>query len=304
MADAGVLQKTAAPGPVEADVEARIAAGATRFELVALVDLLLEMGYGIDDLFFESYPATVSQESLVHGVEFRTEPSRQVVVTLNMGLLGAQSPLPSYFQKVMDSGSIDEEAFITFVRFFEHSVLRSFVLGLYPERSPAFFKDWEETQRCYLKLIGPASIGTLHWLFQIIFPELGVEVERAALRRDLAADPLRLGGAVLGGGGTLGGRASVPVAGFAVRLTSDEETTSRSRPWAEEVHRRLRAVIFPVLEDGDLDLDIVLVIRGQRAFARLQSGGYLGFDRIRGGEERHRVVKIFRGGVPRTSARA
>jgi hypothetical protein len=44
-----------------------------------------------------------------------------------------------------------------------------------------------------------------------------------------------------------------------------------------------------------MDLEIVLVIRAQKTWAKLDSESYLGYDKIRGGEEDYRRITIFSG---------
>jgi hypothetical protein len=44
-----------------------------------------------------------------------------------------------------------------------------------------------------------------------------------------------------------------------------------------------------------MDLEIILVIRTQKTWAKLKSDSYLGYDKIRGGEESYRRIRIFTG---------
>lgn len=282
-----------------AELERRIAEDVGRFDIIALLDLLAELGYRQDDIFFESNISTASQARLLHAIEFRKEPIEQVIVTVNLGLLGPQGPIPSYFHSALETGAVDEEQFTTFLRFFDHVLIQRFILSAYPERDPSIFKDWEETKRCYLDIVGLTSLTTLHWLFQGVFPELGVDVNHGVARRELMTEGVRLGTTKIGDGTALGGKSAVPVRSVEVRLICEEDETSTGRPWAEEARQRLTTGIFPILEHTTLELWITLVIRSQRGFAQLRQGSYLGFDRIRGGAERHRVVLVHKGQVPR-----
>jgi hypothetical protein len=281
--------------------EARVAREAHEFDLVPLLDLLLHMGYRPEEFVFQSHFTHVSQPGLVHSVEFRGEPIRQVVITVNLGLLDPKGPLPSYFTKLLEHGNIDEQAFLRFLHFFDHFVIRNFLKSVYPESDPAIHKDWEGTKRHYLSLLGLRSTSTLHAIFQGIFPELGVFVGRGSIGRDLTVECLRLGSGVLGRT-SLGARSTVPVTAAEVTLYCEEEYTEQGRPWADEIQRRLASTIFPILRDAGLDLMLTLVIWSQRGWAQLKPGSYLGFDRIRGGEARRRVVVIHRGQIPRKEA--
>ncbi|HVY62700.1 MAG TPA: hypothetical protein VHF22_13665, partial [Planctomycetota bacterium] len=207
--------------------------------------------------------------------------------------------LPSYFFQLLESANIDEEAMTAFVGFFDHAILAEFLGSIYPENDPAIFRDWEATKRSHLALLATRSLCTLHWLFQLVFPELGVATGRGTLKRKVRVEPLRLGKAVLGkGGGALGGTSTVPVPGIDVMLTSEQDYTDDDKPWADEIRRRLNALVFPALGDTNMDLLIRLTIRSQRGWAQLGRGSYLGFDRLRGGPERNRVVVVHRGPIP------
>ena len=284
-------------------LEALVVERATRFEPIALVEVLAHLGYRPEEMLFRSHLGSVSQAGFVHGVEFRRHPIRQVVVTLNMGLLGPQSPLPSYWDSLFEQVEIDEEALLAFLRFFDHQLLQRFLLATIPERDPTVFKDFEGIKRSYLRLLGVKSIGTLHWLFERIFPELGVKVDRGALTRVVRLDGTRLGSSILGGGAVLGGWSRMPVPGYHVTMFCDEEHTEFGRPWADEVRRRLDGLVFPAIEEAALDLKVSLVIRSEKVWAQLKPSSYLGFDRIKGGARRNREVQIWKGVVTPETAK-
>jgi hypothetical protein len=46
-----------------------------------------------------------------------------------------------------------------------------------------------------------------------------------------------------------------------------------------------------------IDLEILLVIRAQKRWARLHPESYLGYDKIRGGQANYRQIRIFRGAL-------
>jgi hypothetical protein len=281
----------------DADCESEVERRAAGFDLIPLIDLLFSMGYRPEDLVFESNFNQTSRPNLIERVAFVKEPIRHVVITVNFGLLDPKSPLPSYFTKLLEVGNIDDEAFLAFLRFFDHLILRNYFNAVYPERDRTIYKSWENTKRCYLSLLGLRSPATIHWLFQSVFPELGVEVGRGTIGRDLRVQQVTLGESRLGAA-ALGARSTVAVTAAEVTLYCEEESTPQGTPWADEIRKRLAAVIFPVLADGGLDLKLSLVIWSQRGWAQLKPGSYLGFDRIRGGEAKRRTVLIHRGQVP------
>ena len=286
-------------------VKAEIARRASEFDPAALVHLLAWLGYRPEEVLFESAVREVSQSALVQKVDFRSEPVKQAVVTLNVGLLGTQSPLPSYFKRILEDADVDDQAFTDFLRFFDHRLLDNWLRSIYPERDGGIFKDFEKTKQSYLRLLGLRSVSTVHWIVALAFPELGTTVERDTVTRVLQLDGARLGACELGGGAVLGGWARTPVPGFLVTLYADEEHTEFGRPWAEEVRRRLDALVFPALAEAAVELRVMLVIRSEKVWAQLRPGSYLGFDRMKGGVRKNREVQVFKGkvelGAPRSA---
>ncbi len=275
-------------------LEARVAASAAGFEPVALLALLAWLGRAPEEILFESSIGDVSQPALFQSVAFERA---QVTVTLNMGLLGTQSVLPSYFKRILEDADVDDESFTDFLRFFDHRLLEGWLHSLAPERDRKIFRDFERTKASYVRLLGLRSTSTMHWLVALAYPELGVRVEPSTMKRMVKLEGARLGHCELGGGAVLGGRARAPVPGFLVTLYADEEHTELGRPWAEEVKRRLDALVFPAVREAALELKVVLVIRSEKVWARLGPGSYLGFDRVRGGVRRNREIQVFNGRV-------
>ncbi len=265
------------------------------FDPSALILLLSHLGYRPEEILFESAAREVSQPSLVQKVEFRAEPVKQAIVTLNTGLLGTQSPLPSYFKRILEDADLDEQSFTDFLRFFDHRLLDAWLRSIYPEHDPQIFRDFEKTKQSYLRLLGLASVSTLHWLMELTYPELGVTVEKGTIMRSVQLEGARLGGCDLGGSAVLGGWMRGPVPGFLVTLYADEEHTEFGRPWAEEVMRRLERFVFPAVAEAAIELKVVLVIRSEKVWAQLRPGSYLGFDRMKGGKRANREIQVFKG---------
>src|ERR1700735_4499126 len=87
--------------PAAPTFEERLTREASRFELKPLVDLLRAHGYPRELILCES-SSKGRGTSIVQAVTFRERPVRGVLVTLNIGLLGDNSLLPSYFQQVIE----------------------------------------------------------------------------------------------------------------------------------------------------------------------------------------------------------
>lgn len=286
------------------ELEEKVAQRIDEFDILSLLRLLMSMNYSPEEITFTSHNSICSQPGLIHSIEFRREPVREAVITMNMGLLGAQSPLPAYFRKKMEIDVVSERLFIDFIGYFDHHLIRDYICNIYPEINRFFFPDWELTKRRYLQILNLKSLGTLHWLFQTVFPEIGVRVENAVLSSDMQTQPVRLGKTVLGNDAVFGNKTSVALHGRRVTLYSDEEMTDTRVPWPKEIKNRIEGLIFPVLHPTGIDLEISLILKSQKRWVRLHTETYLGYDRIRSAEDTYRRIRIFRGHVGETSRTA
>jgi hypothetical protein len=278
-------------------LEREIASRIREFDVLALLRLLQALGFEPQEIQFASHHSTTSQVGLIHDIEFLHEPVRLVRIILNMGLLSSQSPLPSYFMKKMDTGEVDTRSFVDFIGYFDHLSLQGYLEQIYPETNRHLFPDWPRTKRRYLHLLNLRSCVTLHWLFQSVFPELGLSVERVSLPRGVKTTPLRLGEVTLGSDAVFGKKTSIPVLGRRVTLLTDAELTDSGQPWPAEIKRRLEEIILPILAAVGMDLEVLLVVQAQKSWAKLQEESYLGYDKLQGGQDLHRRIKVFSGYV-------
>jgi hypothetical protein len=279
------------------DLEAAIASRIYDFDIISLLYLLKNMQYSFEEIRFRSHNGICSQAGLIHDITFRQEPMREVVITLNMGLLGAQSPLPSYLRKKMESQDMGGSLPVQFIGFFDHILLRDYLCNIYPEINSHFFPNWELTKSRYLQILNLQSIAVLHWLFQIVFPEIGVKVENSVLTSEIQTRSILLGKTLLGEDAVFGRTTRVPIIGRRVTLFSEEEMTDTQIPWPREIKNRLTGLLFPVLQAAGIDLEIFLVLKSQKRWVRLDAETYLGYDRIRSSEDSYRRVHIFRGHI-------
>ncbi len=279
-----------------AELEGRLRARLGAFDVSALVQVLFDAGYTQDELRFAGHLSIVSQPCLVHDVQLSAEP-RFARIELNLGLLAAQSPMPGYFFKRLDSPGFDAGSFVQFIGFFDHALIGSFVRAVYPELNRQLFPDWELARRRDLQLTNLRAPSTLHWLFQTTFPELDVRIEKANLGRDVRSDAMRLGSAVLGGDAVFGARATVPVLGRRISLFAESDRAGTGRPWAAEIEDRLSTILFPILGEVGVDLEVVLVIRERETWAQLSAQSFLGYDSVQGGEASYRRIVLHSGYV-------
>jgi hypothetical protein len=279
-------------------IEVRIAERIHSFDLPALLDLLETCGYTRDEIEFRSHRSMLSHGHLVQAIAFERSPRRRVVITVNLGLLSTQSPLPSFFFKAMDQ--IAHDKLEDFLGYFDHHLLHARLAGYSPERDEALVGD-KAVAEDRLQLLRPKSPSSLHWLCTRIFPEAEVKVRRTTQRKSFPSAGLRLGSATLGVGSAVGGFATIPQSSLEVSLFLDDPLAGDGTPWALEARRRLDSQLLPRLEDGTLFLTVTLTLRGHFSHASLKNNSHLAYDPLVGGPERDHTVVLFSGNVSQGS---
>lgn len=277
----------------DAIFEERVRQSARRFGIKPLIDLLLAHGYRREQLLFESNREG-GATSLVHAVEFRTGGA-DVLITVNLGLLGDNALLPSYVLREVER-SPDPQRFYDFIRFFDHRLIDNYVRASWPEDDPHVYGDYTLLCRAALKLVGLDSVSSLHWFVQHLFPELGVRVRRGAFPSSTHSHACRTGISRLDGSSVIGRLYETEAQGFLIELVSDEEAYDHKLTWAAVVRSRLHERCLPVLEPFRLPVRVVLTVLSHASWARLESAseettGYLGYDRVMAKtDSRHSVV--------------
>ena len=279
------------------DLERQISKRVHAFDIISLIRLLVSMGYSQDEIRFKSHNSLCSQPGLIHDITFRQKPLREVAIELNMGLLNAQSPLPSYFRRKIEDDVAGRRRFEDFMGFLDHHLIKDYIHNIYPEINRSYFPCWELTKRRYIELLDLKSCTALHWLFQIVFPEIGVNVEKISLDREIRIIPIQLGNSALGNDAVFGRKAQVLVHGRRITLYSEDDVTDTQVPWPREIKNRLNGLIFPVLQPTGIDLEVNLVLKSQKRWAKLHQEAYLGYDRIRNGTESYRRINVFKGHI-------
>jgi len=263
--------------------EQEVFANAQRYDLAALIAALRGLGYSDDAIEFRSNQTTLHQAAVIDSVCFLREPSPRAIVTVNLSLLSPQSPLPTYFQKILEEES-SSSTLSGFLNFFSHRLIRGDVLGMFPDRDPSLFQNFSQTKRQLLSLLGWRSLSTTHWIFQSVFPELEVAIRRTVLARTLRTRGLILGEWTLGDGSVAGGTATVPTSAIGVTLYCDEPVTGTGEPWGNAAKSRLHGLLFPLLRSHGFFLEVQLVFRDQSSFLVLSEGRFLGYEPIYAGE--------------------
>lgn len=280
---------------VDRTFEQRVRERARSFALGPLVELLVGHGYRREQLLFESNREG-GATSLVHAIEFR---GSEVLITVNLGLLGDNTLLPSYFLREVER-SPDPQRFYDFIRFFDHRLIENYIRATWPEQDPRVYGDYTLLCTAVLKLVGLDSLSSVQWFMQTAFPELGVRVTRGAFPDSTTSHACRTGISRLDGSSVIGRVYETEAEGFLVHLVSDEEAYDRHRNWAAVVRSRLNERCLPVLAPFRLPLRVVLTVLSHASWARLESPkaattGYLGYDRIRDKTDSQHSVVIWSG---------
>ncbi len=278
---------------VQAPVEQRIRQRIRSFDIPALLELLGASGYGDAELEYRSHRTTVHQSHLVHDIQFIHQPRKRIIITVNVGLLSAQSPLPSFLMRTMDE--LDHDRLERFIGYFDHRLLQECFAGLYPERDGTLLPGWPEAAKDRLRLLRPTCPSTLHWLFRRIFPETEISVRREVRHQQVPAREMRLGASALGEGDSMGGFASIPTGGMEVRICCDEPFASNGVTWAVEALRRFETELAPLLSESVLMLTVLLVLRDREGFLRLERESHLGYDPLQGVPVHTQQVLLFSG---------
>lgn len=294
------LSISSLPPPVAsaANFEDRVRAQARAFSLKALLDLLAHHGYARETILFQGNPDG-GATSLVHAVDFPAGGGVRVLITVNLGLLGDNSLLPSYFLREIET-SRDPERFYDFIRFFDHRLIENHIRAVWPEDDTRVYGDYGFVQSAFLKLAGFSSVSSLHWFVQMLFPELRVRVERGAFSATTQSHACRTGESRLDGSSVIGRSYESEAQGFLVELITEEEIDDRGRSWASALRERLAERLLPVLAPFRIPLAIVLRVLTHASWARLEAAagsreGYLGYDRIEAEVESGHSVVLFRG---------
>lgn len=288
----------------ETPLEQRIREHIRGFDIPALLDVLATAGYGDAEIEYRGHRTTVHQSHLVHDIEFIHQPSKRVIITVNVGLLSAQSPLPSFMMRTLEQ--LDHDRLERFIGYFDHRLLREFFAGLYPERDESLLPGWSEAARERLRLLHPSSPSTLHWLFSKVYPEAELSIRREVRHHRIPAREMRLGATTLGEGDAVGGFASLPTGGMEVQIHCSEPFSSSGTPWAVEARRRFEEELLPLLPDAVLMLSVWVVVNEQDGVLRFEPASHLGYDRLDGGPPEAQRVLLFSGDAsshPRRDAR-
>jgi len=229
-----------------------------QFELLALLRLLDFHGYR--QIWYRSSEQLVSEPQLMEDIKFVVSPDNGeplVILSLNIGMLGPQSPLPSYFLKLRDTLLLDDTAFIQYIGFFDHILISELVRQLFPELSDYYGSSWDQWQRNCLLLSNLKAIRNVHMLFKAIYPEYKIHCAWQS-KSKWQSGGSELGHLVLGKTTGLGGVAAQRQGWLRVLLTQREQKLP-----LQELQMRLQKLALPLY--NALSLPLKVCIEGQLA---------------------------------------
>ncbi|MCP3064794.1 type VI secretion system baseplate subunit TssG [Myxococcus sp. K38C18041901] len=280
-------------------LEQRIRERIRDFDIPALLSLLAAAGYGEDAIEYRSHRTLAHQGHLVDDIQFLDVPRRRVILTVNLGLLGVQSPLPMFLlRQVEHLDPAETERMERLLGYFDHALLRARFAGLHPERDSTLLPGWEAATRSRLSLMNLTSPSTLHWLFSRAYPEAEVSVRREVYPRRLETRGAQVSATRLGDTTAMGGFASVPTGGVEITLVFDDCHCGTGIPWALEAPRRLSQGVLPLLARTSAPLGVWMVLREPPGPARLQQDSYLGHTPLMEVEPSLARHLLFRGTPP------
>ena len=290
----------------------RLALRVRDFEPAALVALLNHLGYDDDHIHFRSHDTKAAQPTLIDAIDFFDTPDALpwaddrsatqlaqralegklpnqgpgprwnemtplTVITLNLGLLAPQSPLPSYFFQYMDDPLVRGDAFRAYLRYFDDRLLKAHLLAQHPELDHRLVNDYPAHRRRLLHSLGLSSLCALHTLVAQIFPELEVAVERSVVTRVARCEGVTLGKSHLGGRQAFGGQRKVSSAGYMVRLRAADPMTPCQVPWGIEARSRIEKNLDPILSQERIEVQVVMETLGTPDSLTLGTHCHLGF---------------------------
>lgn len=249
---------------------------ASEMDLPALMSALRCLGIPETHITLASFPSEGGNGPLIRDLQFH--PTTQAVtIHLSLGLLAAQTPLPSYFRAVMDDPHTRDELLTQFIQFFDHPILRSLIMGDEPERDRCILEDQSLPIRSLLHTIGLNSLCTINWIFRLVFPELGVETRRSHVRHFVVVQQPILGLCHLGDNIAFGGVAGDDASGYEVTLIAEDVLSPAGRPWGEEILRRVDDTVGPILAEADILFSVALLVEHQAQALCLSPESHLGY---------------------------
>jgi hypothetical protein len=243
------------------------------FDLISLLRLLKHNGFGEKAIWFSSHNSIASQNRIIESVILN---ETHAFVELNIGLLASTGILPGHIRQFMDRADVEEVSLQSFLKFFDHLLIISYLGQLYPEINRHFFEDWQHTKKCYTELQNMRCECSLYWLLETAFPEFTISLTASTLCENGNKTSAVLGSMTLGLSKT--STAQKHNLGYRIYLFLRPERGNLTSDWPEKVQTRLNEWVFPWLASFSTYLEVYLCISRHDTHLRLFNKSALGYD--------------------------
>ena len=271
-----MTQLAPAPQRDQARLRNELQQRASEMDLPALMSTFRYLGIPEHHITFASFPSEGGNGPLIREIHFHSVTGAATVY-LSLGLLAAQTPLPSYFRAVMDDPHTRDEMLTQFIQFFDQPILRDVIMAEEPERDLRILENHSIPIHSLLHTIGLNSVCAINWLFRLVFPELGVETRRSQVRHYVVVQQPILGLSNLGDNIAFGGVAGDDASGYEVTLIAEDALSPVGTPWGEEILRRVDDTVGPLLAEADILCSVALLVERQAEALSLGSESHLGY---------------------------
>jgi hypothetical protein len=257
----------------EDNLEQRINQQIGAFDLISLLRLLKHKGYQEKFMRFDSYSSQTSQERLIREVKIYTD---HVLIVVDLGLLGIQTPLPSVMIREIKpdigQGTFSDKL----LDMLDHTLILNYISNIYPEINNEFFPNWKNTQRQILLLQNMHSASTLFWTFQQVFPEFSLTLDNKDIEQQINALPIILNQSNLGDGSHFGGVVGTETPCIRINLYLEKEHYRNHVLWVDEVENRLQTYIYPLIDKREIYLIVSLRLPHRQKVFQLSNQTVLG----------------------------
>lgn len=254
------------------------------FDLLALLRLLRHLGYS--NIWFASHDSLISEQRIVETIEFTSDA---VVISLNLGLLSPQSPLPGYILQLRDTLMDRAEEFRHFIGYFDHIILQQLVHSLFPEFDHSAFGHWHNYQSQALAMTNLKSVRTIQSVFDYVYPEYHIHTQPNQKIKVQQLTRTPLGQVVTGNHYLLGDTDFVKEEGVVVTLFEQDKHFDIA-----QLQRRLRLHILPLL--APLSLHLEVRIQGRLRPLKTGNAGFttpLGFHALGSAQQAGKVTLFY-----------
>jgi hypothetical protein len=263
--------------PIIGTLSEQIQSKLADFDLLALLRLLKMEGYESQNFWFSSHESLSSQDRLIAGVTLINE---RALISINLGLLGVHSPLPSAVFQQLDKAAVKQRSLSDFLKFFDHLLILNYLGNLYPQINTEFFSDWEKTNFDYLQVQNMHSKSSLFWLFQVAYPEFDISLSNDKFIDSSETESIYLGRLILGDESHFGGESKFSKPSIHIHLRLMCEDFQPNLNWAKEALKRLDELIYPLLNGLEVCLKITFSLGEHSNSLHLLPTSSLGYEAL------------------------